>query len=199
MPDPVVVVRRRLLGGGLSAVLLTTCTASHAVADDGLWDALQQGGLVILLRHAMTTPGVGDPPGFKLGDCRTQRNLTDQGRAQAARLGEALRAHRVPVERVLSSPWCRCIETARLAFNGTPETSPALANLFGRPESREQLAELRKLLADFRARGNLVLVSHGSTIVAVTGVAPEPAEMVIVTPEGGGRFSVRGRLSTHQA
>jgi phosphohistidine phosphatase SixA len=194
--DPAVTLRRRLLKSGLFALLLGPHLASNAGPDDDLWDALQHGGLVILLRHGLTTPGVGDPPNFKLGDCSTQRNLTDEGRAQAAKLGEAFRARNIPIERVLSSPWCRCIETARLAFDGAPETTPALANLFGHPENRDkQVADLRKLLSDFRGRGNLVLVSHGSTIVAVTDVSPDPAEMVVVRPEGSGKFSVLGRLS----
>src|SRR5262249_11527149 len=130
--------------------------------------------------------------------CSTQRNLTDEGRAQATRIGEAFRAHNIVIDRVLSSPWCRCIETARLAFDSTPEKSPALANLFGRQENRDsQIADLRKLVSGFGGRGNLVLVSHGSTIVALTGVSPEPAEMVVVKPDGGGNFSVVGRLSAH--
>jgi phosphohistidine phosphatase SixA len=194
--DSVATLRRRLARAGVCALLLGPCLAGGTSPDDDLWDALQRGSLVILLRHGLTTPGVGDPPGFKLGDCSTQRNLTDEGRAQAAKLGEAFRARNIPIERVLSSPWCRCIETARLAFDGAPETSPALANLFGRPENRDkQVTDLRKLLSDFRGRGNLVLVSHGSTIVAVTDVSPEPAEMVVVRPEGSGKFSVIGRLS----
>jgi broad specificity phosphatase PhoE len=95
----------------------------------------------------------------------------------------------------LSSPWCRCVETARLAF-GAPETSTPLSNLFGRPENREpQVAELRRIVGAWRGRGNLVLVSHGSTISALTGVPPATAEMVVVKPEGGEAFSVVGRLS----
>ena len=197
MHDSAATRRRRLLQGGLWALLPAICLDGRAGADDdGLWSALQRGALVIFLRHALTTPGAGDPPGFRLGECATQRNLTDAGRAQAARLGAALRGRKVPVGRVLTSPWCRCIETASLVFGGTPEISPALANLFGRTGDRDgQLADLHKLLGAFRESGNLALVSHGSTIVAVTGVAPEPAEMVIVKPDGGGGVSVLGRLS----
>lgn len=168
---------------------------ASARADDALWAQLQRGGYVILIRHAITTPGVGDPPGFKIEDCSTQRNLTDDGRAHARRVGEAFRARRIVVDRVLSSPWCRCIETAKLAFATSPEISVPLSNLFGRPEKRDaQVAELRKAIGAFRARGNLVMVSHGSTISALTGVSPDTAEMVLVKPEAGGTFSVAGRL-----
>jgi broad specificity phosphatase PhoE len=96
---------------------------------------------------------------------------------------------------VLSSPWCRCLETARLAF-GSAEPWPPLSNLFGRSDNRdEQVRRMRALAGERRTGGNLVLVSHGSTISALTGVHLATAEMVVVTPQGGGRFTVAGRLT----
>ena len=96
---------------------------------------------------------------------------------------------------VRSSPWCRCLETARLAF-GRAEVWEALGNLFGRSErSAEQVAQMRPVAGEPRAGGNLLLVTHGSTIQALTGINPNTAEMVIVTPLGAGRFQVAGRLS----
>ena len=169
-----------------------------ATASDALWDKLKAGGQVVLMRHAVTTPGVGDPDGMRLDDCATQRNLTGEGRRHARQTGEAFRARGVAVERLLSSPWCRCMETAALAFGAEPQRSDALSNLFGRQDNRsKQVAELEALVSKWQGRGNLVLVSHGSTIVALTGVSPEPAEMVIVTPQPGGKFAVAGRLAAH--
>ena len=95
---------------------LTLMPAATVGASEHLWTHLKAGGQVVLIRHAITTPGVGDPPGMRLDDCSSQRNLTDEGRRDARRLGEAFRARGLPVDRVLSSPWCRCLETARLAF-----------------------------------------------------------------------------------
>ena len=162
-----------------------------------VWAALKAGGQVVLIRHAITTPGVGDPPGMRLDDCASQRNLTDDGRRDARRVGEAFRARGVAVDRILSSPWCRCLETARLAFAGAEVWEP-LGNLFGRPErSREQVRQMQALVGERRTGGNLILVSHGSTISALTGVHLEPAEMVVVTPQGDGRFAVVGRLTAH--
>jgi broad specificity phosphatase PhoE len=159
---------------------------------------LKGGGHVVLLRHTITTPGAGDPPGMRLDDCSTQRNLTDEGRRHARRIGEEWRARGIAVERVLSSPWCRCLETARLAFAGA-ETSEPLSNLFGRGENRErQVREMRAMAGQKRGRANLVLVSHGSTIMALTGVSPATGEMVIVTPQGEGRFAVAGRLAVEE-
>jgi len=176
------------------AVLLAFL-ALPAQASEALWTLLKGGGQVVLIRHTITTPGVGDPPGFRLDDCATQRNLTDEGRGHAKRIGEAWRARGIPVERVLSSPWCRCIETARLAFGKPGGMSEALSNLFGRPENRARQVEQMKALVSTRPKsGNVVLVSHGSTIVALTGISPDTGEMVVVTPQGGGKFAVAGRL-----
>jgi len=173
--------------------------ARPADADDALWALLKNGRQIVLVRHAVTTAEVGDPPGFKLNDCATQRNLTEAGRADARRLGEAFRGHSVPVGRVLSSPWCRCLETARLAFGGDAEVSRPLSNLYGRSEaSARQVREMETLIATWRpegAGGNLVMVSHGSTILALTGISVEPAEMVVLTPRAGERFKIAGRLS----
>jgi broad specificity phosphatase PhoE len=184
---------RALIRSGLVAVL-AGLGASTAAASEDLWALLKSGGQVVLIRHAITTPGSGDPPGMRLDDCTTQRNLTDEGRRHAREIGEAFRARAVVVDRVLSSPWCRCIETARLAF-AAAEVSPALGNLFGRPENRtKQVREMQAIAGERRRGGNLVLVSHGSTIHALTGVSPEMGEMVVVTPRGKGRFDVAGRL-----
>lgn len=183
------------------AMLWIACASPPALpasttADESLWSLLQAGGQVVLLRHAVTTPGVGDPQGMVLDDCSTQRNLADEGRAHAKAVGDAFRSRGVAVGQVLSSPWCRCLETARLAFQGEPAVSTALGNLFGRgdPQGR-QVGQLKTLVSRRPADGNLVMVTHGSTILALTGVSPAPAEMVVVTPRGSGNFAVAGRLA----
>jgi broad specificity phosphatase PhoE len=176
-------------------LLFALLLAPAAHADDALWSLLTKGGQVVLIRHAATDPGVGDPPGFSLEDCRTQRNLSPAGRREAERLGNAFRARAVPVADVLSSPWCRCVETAKLAFGGA-RTERALDNLFGRAENREhQTVAFRRLVAAAPREGNLVLVTHGSTTMAFTGLSPGTGELVIVTPEGGGAYRVAGRIA----
>jgi phosphohistidine phosphatase SixA len=188
----------RLLGPGLAIALALVAAGARpgpAAASGQLWALLGGGGQIVLIRHAITTPGAGDPPGMRLDDCASQRNLTDEGRRDARAIGEAFRTRSVPVDRVLSSPWCRCLETARLAF-GAAEPWGALGNLYGRPENRDpQVRELTTVVGERRAGGNLVLVSHGSTISALTGVHLGTAEMVVVTPRGDGRFTVAGRLA----
>jgi phosphohistidine phosphatase SixA len=181
-----------VLTGALIALVLLP---GRAIADEALWTLLKGGGQVVLMRHAVTTPGVGDPPGMRLDDCATQRKLTDEGGRHARETGDAFRKRGIAVGRLLSSPWCRCLETAQLAFGSAAAKSDSLSNLFGRPENQSrQVAELQQVVSKWRGIGNLVLVSHGSTILALTGVSPEPAEMVIATPQAGGKFSVAGRL-----
>ena len=177
-----------------AAALLALAVAAPALADEALWSQLRSGGFVVFIRHGLTDPGVGDPTGFKLGDCKTERNLNAAGRAEAKRLGEAFRREKVPVAQVLSSEWCRCRDTASIAF-GTYEVWPALNNLFGRPENVE--AQRRAMLeraSRFRGPGNLVLVSHGSAIAPVSGVHPAPGEMVIMKPVGPGQLEFVGRI-----
>ena len=169
-------------------------TAFGARADEALWDLLKKGGQVVLMRHATTDPGVGDPPGFRIDDCSTQRNLSEEGRDEARLIGEIFVQRGIPVARVLSSRWCRCLETASLAFGGA-EPSEALGNLYTHPERRDaQLAAFRKLVARPLGRGNLVLVTHGETIGALVGVRPAQGEIVVATPSGGGALRVAGRM-----
>ena len=175
-------------------LLAVPALAGHAHADDGLWRRLAGGGQVVLLRHGTTPPGVGDPTGFRLDDCVTQRNLTEAGREEARRIGAAFKARAIPVERVLSSRWCRCLETARLAF-GSAEPWEPLSSLFAdRTRQTEQTRAFRGLAGEKHAGGNTILVTHGAKIVAFVGVSPAMAEMVIVTPQGNGNFTVAGRL-----
>lgn len=176
----------------LCAIALFASFPAHA--DEALWKLLAGGGQVLFVRHAQTAPGVGDPPGFKLEDCTTQRNLSGEGRAQAHRLGTALKQRGVPIGEVLASPWCRCIETAKLAF-GQSNTWAALSNLFGRQDAAEkQVRALRPRIAAHHGKANLVLVSHGSTAAALTGEHPAMGEFLVLTPTGAG-FRLAGRLA----
>jgi phosphohistidine phosphatase SixA len=168
--------------------LLVLIAPSPAAADDAaVWELLRGGGQVVLMRHAVTTPGVGDPTSFRLNDCTTQRNLTDAGRADAKRVRAVFQSRAIPVGRVLSSPWCRCLETARLAF-GRAEVWPPLSNLFDNSaRETEQMRALKEIAGRRPTGGNLLLVTHGSIVLPLTGIQPAPAELVVLTPEVQGR------------
>lgn len=169
--------------------------ATPASADPALWALLRDGGQIVLVRHAVTDPGVGDPPGFRLDDCRTQRNLSAAGREEAKRLGVAFRAQRVPVAQVVSSPWCRCLDTSRIAF-GEARADPMLGNLFTHGENTvTQQVQFRALARTLPAGGNLILVTHGATIAALTGISPGTGEAVVGTFDADGRFRVAGRIA----
>ena len=182
-----------LLGRHVTWLLLAVAPVAWA-DDEAIWSLLKGGGQVVLIRHGLTTPGVGDPAGMKLDDCTTQRNLSDEGRREARILAKALREQKVPVGTLLSSPWCRCLETARMVFGKEPQVHAALGNLFGRPERAiPQVEALKKLVAQRAGRGNVFMVTHGSTTLALTDVSPQTAEMVVLTPHQGG-FRFAGRL-----
>ena len=162
--------------------------------DEGLWDLLKAGGQVAVIRHASTEPGIGDPPGFRLDDCSTQRNLSAAGREEARRIGAAFRDRGVPVGRVLSSRWCRCLETARLAFGSAEPWAPLDSFFDDRSREADQTRRVRQLAGEHPASGNLVLVSHQVNITALSGIAPVQGEMIVLTPSGDGKFKIAGRL-----
>src|SRR5215467_10159500 len=147
------------------AIALTVAPGFAADDSTAAWAALVQGGHVALIRHGNAPPGYGDPPGFKIDDCKTQRNLDEQGREQARALGEAFRQHGVRVDRVLSSPWCRCLETARLLAVGPVETSRALIPI--QPSALGRLHELQELVAAWRGPGTLGFVTDQSATVVL--------------------------------
>ena len=166
---------------------LALLLAPVAAADDAAhaWTALAGGGHVALIRHGNAPPGYGgDPPGFKIDDCKTQRNLDEEGREEARALGAAFRDHGVPVDRVLSSPWCRCMDTARLMAVSTVETSWALVPDRD-PSAPVRLRELQGLVSSWRGPGTLVLVTHGFTVGALLGFLPIQGETVVLRPALG--------------
>jgi phosphohistidine phosphatase SixA len=176
------------------AVLAFAATGPAAADDEALWTLLRAGGQVIMLRHAGTDGTPGDPPGARLDDCATQRNLTAKGREQAWKIGEALRAREIPIGRVLSSPWCRCTETAQLAFGRAEPLFPLLGGPRDPASVETRVRALRPLLGAAPVGGNLVLVTHAFTILDVTGERAAEGEMVIFTPLGDNRFTLAGHL-----
>jgi phosphohistidine phosphatase SixA len=159
--------------------------AAQAPSADAGWAALQGGGIV-LLRHA-NAPGVGDPPGFKLDDCATQRNLDDAGRAQSRRIGEAFRGRGVAVGAVLTSQWCRTRETAELAFPRMARDDASFNSFFGADSHQAaQTAAALATLNRWRGPGVLVVTTHQVNITALTGLNPAPGEGVVVRPKGEG-------------
>lgn len=190
---------------------LLACAAALAlpawsVADDGLEQALrgaQAAGGVLMIRHALA-PGTFDPPGFQLGDCATQRNLDDEGRRQARQLGAWFAARQLRPAQVRSSPWCRCVETARLAFGDRVEPWAALGSPRAGSEDTnvQALAQLRERLTAVvqRGAGLEVWVTHMFVFSALLGEGAGVGEGVLLGLGEGGAprvtLRVSGRLQT---
>ena len=148
------------------------------------WDALQEPGAFALMRHALA-PGTGDPAGFDLSDCSTQRTLSDEGRAQARRIGAAFAERGIAFDAVLTSQWCRCRETAELLDLGPVTEEPAFNSFFGDFSAREaQTAAAREVLA--AQTGRVMVVTHQVNISGLTGQGTSSGEVLVVRAAGEG-------------
>jgi len=182
----------------LAALALAVGTASPARAtgaltDAATWNILRTGGIV-LFRHA-NAPGVGDPPGFRLGDCGTQRNLDAAGRAQAQRIGARLREQGVTVGKVLASQWCRTRDTAELAFPGRVTPQAAFNSFFeDRDNAPQQTSAARALLLAWNGPGALVVVTHQVNISALTDGFTASGEGIVLRRLGQ-QLEVVGRIA----
>ncbi|NJM90606.1 MAG: histidine phosphatase family protein [Hydrococcus sp. RU_2_2] len=178
--------------------LSPSCSSQSITAQNSdLWSSMREGtGYVILLRHAQTVPGTGDPPGFKLDDCSTQRNLSEEGKAQAVKIGDRFRQQQIPIDRVLSSQWCRCLDTAKLMNIGKVEPFPALNSFFDdRSTEAQQTERVRQfILHNQKTSGAIVMVTHQVNITALSGVVPQQGEAVVMQVRNGDRFQVVGQL-----
>ena len=161
-------------------VLAATPAAAETAA---AWAALRQGGNVALMRHASAPGGAGDPPGFKLEDCSTQRNLSEKGRAQAAAVGAQIKSNSVSVTTIASSPWCRCLETAKLMDLGPVQVEPAFSNAFVLAARRDELNKSATAIISAWRSGTLIVVTHGANIQALSGHLLAPGEMIVVAPD----------------
>ena len=173
---------------GLFVLLMGLGTATTAESGDAhLVQPMLAGGEVLLIRHA-AAPGTGDPEGFRLGDCATQRNLSDTGRKQARAIGDWLRDQGIERAHVYSSQWCRCLETAELLDLGPVVELPGLNSYYERPQDRESnLAAIRDSLKARPPRGELlILVTHQVTISALTGEFTASGHGVLATLGKGG-------------
>ena len=145
-------------------------------------DPAKDGDKIILIRHAIA-PGSGDPPGFNLKDCKTQRNLSKEGIKQSKKIGKLFKINQIKIDQVLSSQWCRCKDTAKYAFKDYKEF-PALNSTFQPPHdknAKNQIKELRDYIQKWNGNGsNLVLVTHYVIITAITDAVPRSGEIVII-------------------
>ena len=165
----------------------------NLIAKD-LWAEAKEGDKIILIRHALA-PGGGDPPGFKIDDCKTQRNLDKVGIEQSKAIGKLFKKNKIPVDKVLSSQWCRCKDTAKYAFKSYFEFSAlnsTFQSSFAKNEPK-QLKQLRTFVNNWDGDGgNLVLITHYSIITAITNAVPSSGEIIITDK----KFNVLSAIPT---
>lgn len=191
-PDPLI-ARRAVLGAGLALASLRTWAAQDADAEA----LLRKGGVVAAFRHSLA-PGTFDPPGFRLGDCSTQRNLSDEGRTQARSIGAWFQQRQLQPGKILSSPWCRCVDSATLAF-GAPQVWAALGSPRGSPEttSAGHLRELRAALvaASIQPGRFEVWFTHMFVLADLANTNTSSGEALILRADRGGKAEVLARLA----
>ena len=178
----------RLLVWCVAALLIWFHTGTSA---SSLAEKLASADYVLLMRHAYA-PGVGDPPGYSIDRCETQRNLDEQGKRQAVRAGQWLRQQGIQHAKVLSSVWCRCQQTAELLAYGPVTIEPSLASFFDTPERAEtQNQAMQRMLASVASQANrrpLILVTHHVNILQYVGENIGSGDMVLA------RFGAQGQV-----
>ncbi len=177
-------LRRRQLGlAGLALALPSAYTQPQDPPGAAFARQLRAGGCALLIRHALTEPGIGDPPGFTLDNCSSQRQISAAGRLQARRMGRWFADQGLRPSAVRSSLWCRCRDTADEAF-GTHQPWPALNSSFAQPQSQPALTEqLRQALSLLQAGRFEVWITHQVNMSALTGAYPAMGEGFIVNRE----------------
>ncbi len=170
--------------------------------DERLWAKLAQADdetYVVLLRHAIA-PGTGDPANFQINDCTTQRNLSEPGRQQARDIGKAFRDRNIPIAKVLSSQWCRCLETAELMAVGPVEPFLALNSFFrDRTTADAQTSQVRQYINNQDQPGVIIMVTHQVNITALTSIFPSSGTAVVLqlddrSDDGGSQLKVIGQI-----
>ena len=155
---------------------------SNSYSAQANWKPAKEGDKIILIRHSIA-PGSGDPTGFKIKDCKTQRNLSKEGINQSKTIGKLFKKNEIKIDKVLSSQWCRCKDTAKYAFKNYKEFS-ALNSTFQPPHdknAKKQIKELKDFIKNWDGKGsNLVLVTHYVIITSITDVVPRSGEIVII-------------------
>jgi phosphohistidine phosphatase SixA len=164
----------------LLIIFISLTTSIKADLDKNLMNQLLDGNKLIFIRHAYA-PGNGDPDNFNLNDCSTQRNLSEEGRKQAKKIGEFFINNNIKIEKIFSSEWCRCKETAKIAF-GDFETKNFLNSFFSQKfakNRKKQMNDLNNFVDNYKDDGNLVFVTHYVVISEALNYAPSSGEIVV--------------------
>lgn len=166
----------------------------QAKSNENLVDSLKKGGKIVFIRHALA-PGGGDPGNFKLNDCSTQRNLNQNGIEQSKKIGFFFKENKIPIDKVLSSEWCRCKDTAKYAFKNF-KTFDALNSFYSskfEKNKNKQIKDLKKYINQWNSKDNLVFVTHYVVILEILDVASSSGEIIISDKN----FNIIGSVDTN--
>lgn len=159
-----------------------------------LWAVALGDAPLVIMRHALA-PGTGDPAGFRVEDCATQRNLSEQGKRQALRAGELLREQGLEEAEVLTSAWCRCRDTATRLKLGEVSVFPALNSFFqARENEAEQMKALREWIREWDGKTPVVMVTHQVVMTSLTGQFPASGEIWFLKRNEQGNVEIVRRL-----
>jgi len=167
--------------------------SNNALSDDRILNSLKEGKKLIFIRHAIA-PGNGDPNNFNIKDCSTQRNLNKNGIKQSKKIGLFFKKNKIKIDKILSSEWCRCIDTAKYAFENF-ETFDALNSFydekFAANETR-QINDLKKYIKNWDSDKNLVFVTHYVVISSILNTGSSSGEIIISDKN----FNIIGSINT---
>ena len=186
--------------GVLGLTLLTSPLLAQDTEIQRFWALAREGGCLFLMRHGVTVPGLGDPPQFRLDDCSTQGNLSEAGREASRLVGERLATEQITLSAVYSSAWCRCTDTAHLAFDPhypPHQVWPALNSFFqGQGDRDAQTRDVLRRAATLLKPDNWMLVTHQVNITALTGSVPAMGEIFLTRlhPNSPDRLTILARL-----
>ena len=173
------------------------CTPNVLAGEQEIWRALSSKGNIALIRHTIA-PGIGDPPEFSINDCETQRNLSEEGRLQAKRLGDRFRKNGIETAKIFSSQWCRCLETASLLKLGKVDELPILNSFYRRFErEEEQTKGLKSWILRQNFEQPIILITHQVNITALTGIFPASGELVAIEATENGKIQVHGTIENY--
>ena len=162
-------------------ILISLTFSNQVFSEDKILESLNEGGKIIYIRHAYA-PGGGDPENFNINDCSTQRNLNDEGISQSKLIGEFFKAKKIKIDKVLSSEWCRCKDTAKFAFNNY-ETFKGLNSFYQEKFYKykdEQIKSLKKYISNWNGEKNLILVTHFVVISEMLNFGTSSGEIVVI-------------------
>ena len=167
---------------------------NQAQSNQDLIGSLKEGGKIIFIRHALA-PGGGDPDNFKLNDCSTQRNLNQQGINQSKKIGFFFKNNKIPIDKVLSSEWCRCKDTAKYAFKNF-KTFNALNSFYSSKFEKnkdKQIKDLKNFIKKWNDNKNLILVTHYVVIQEIFNTGVNSGEIIVSDKN----YEIIGRIQTN--